>query len=61
MKGERKLDDIITIIGEKWERMDRIWFQQHRHLIKSRHKKQTLPAGGQTSASREMQPPTGRK
>lgn len=31
-RGERKLDSIIGLMETKWARMDRYWFQKHRHL-----------------------------
>ena len=30
--GERNLAQIIDIMEVKWTRMDRYWFQKHRHL-----------------------------
>ena len=29
---ERKLDYILDAIKNKWERMDRYWFQKNKHL-----------------------------
>lgn len=43
LRGERRLDSIIDIMEMKWERMDRYWFQKHRHLDRKMRKKKDCP------------------
>jgi len=44
LRGERKLDSIIDVMEMKWERMDRYWFQKHRHLDQKMRKKKDDPS-----------------
>ena len=41
--SDRKLDTIYDLMEMKWERMDRYWFQKHRHLDQKMRKKKEYP------------------
>lgn len=47
MRGERKLDVIIDTMENKWDRMDRYWFQKNRHLDQKMRKKKDMPTYNQ--------------
>ena len=61
LRGERKLDSIIDIMEMKWERMDRYWFQKHRHLDQKMRKKKDdpnfAPQGSQQHSQPQQQQP----
>ena len=56
LRGERKLDSIIDIMEMKWERMDRYWFQKHRHLDQKMRKKKDDPNFAPPSNQQHAQP-----